>query len=274
MLPRRLNILRPYLMKVLERQPVRPRATEVARYVLQPSRKTRAARYIQACSQGSGQFRIRLAGHTDRVFRYPTEGSWADLCQSIDECFNRNCWHHWFLPELAIGPDDVVADCGAAEGLFTFVAASKARQVFAIEPVPFFVAALRANFAKTPNVEILPTAVGERNGKARMVINGFTSHLSPAGPVEVPVARLDDLLADNPIRLTLLKADVEGAELTTLIGARRTIRKYKPRVVMAVYHDQDNVAEIQDFLSRTRPEYRFRTRGIAENGNPVLLIAH
>ena len=40
-----------------------------------------------------------------------------------------------------------------------------------------------------------------------------------------------------------------------------------------MYHGSNHFAEVQDFLLNIHSDYRFRLRGIAENGNPVLMQA-
>lgn len=73
--------------------------------------------------------------------------------------------------------------------------------------------------------------------------------------------------------MTFIKADVEGFESQTLLGAAQTIRQNRPRLALTVYHDQNHFAEIADFLRQIHFDYRISFRGIAANGNPVLLQA-
>ena len=67
---------------------------------------------------------------------------------------------------------------------------------------------------------------------------------------------------DNVIKeeVTFIKLDVEGAELRTLMGAAETIKKYKPRLAISIYHKPEDIYEIPLLLMEYRPDYRFYIR--------------
>src|ERR1700733_6542706 len=52
-------------------------------------------------------------------------------------------WHQYEISETTVRPDDVVFDCGAAEGLFAFNVASRCKQVVCFEPLSVFVDCMR-----------------------------------------------------------------------------------------------------------------------------------
>jgi hypothetical protein len=54
-------------------------------------------------------------------------------------------WHYFDPSETPLTADDIAADCGAAKGLFTLIASLDA-DVFSIEPLPAFLAALAKTF--------------------------------------------------------------------------------------------------------------------------------
>lgn len=60
--------------------------------------------------------------------------------------------------------------------------------------------------------------------------------------VTVPVESVDHVLDGAPC--TLLKLDVEGAEYHALQGARRTIQKYRPRILLSAYHRSEDIYEL------------------------------
>ncbi len=61
-------------------------------------------------------------------------------------------------------------------------------------------------------------------------------------------------------RATFIKLDVEGAELETLKGAERTIKEYKPRLAISIYHKPSDIYEIPELLMEYRSDYKFYIR--------------
>ena len=155
MLPARFKVIRPYLAAHIHANENRPRFVELLRSLCRPGKESRASKYISKVDE-QGDYRAITFKGLDEPFYYPKTCSWIDLCSTIDECFNPNNWHNYTAHYTHVNSDDVVVDCGAAEGLFTFICAQKARKVLAFEPLPKFVAALRQNFERSSNVTIYP----------------------------------------------------------------------------------------------------------------------
>jgi FkbM family methyltransferase len=272
MLPTRFKAIRPYLAAHIHANQERPPFAELVRYLCRPGKEIRGSKYISRTDE-QGDYRAVTFKGFNEPFYYPQACSWIDLCSTIDECFNPNNWHHYTAHYTPVNSDDVVVDCGAAEGLFTFICAQKARKVLAFEPLPKFVAALRKNFERSPKVTIYPYALGHKAQKARITDNEILSAISSDGPIEIEIKTLDEILLSSGEPVTFLKADVEGGEFQLLLGAEELIRKYKPKIAVTVYHTANNVPQMQTFLSQVQPSYQFATKGISENGGPVMLHA-
>lgn len=271
MLPLRFRVIRPYLASLIHSNFQRPPVTEMLRYLCQPGKERRGSSYVLKKEIDGDFLVVYFVGHPETPFYYPRQFAWINLCETTDECFNPSHWHQYFAEGMTLGKDDVVLDCGAAEGLFTFVAAPKAKRVFAIEPIPAWHANLAKTFAKFSNVEILKVAVGHKKSKMQMTDNGVYSGIQSGGPLTIPVETIDDLFFARNQPVTFIKLDVEGYEFQSLLGAENTIRTNRPRLVMAIYHSTNHLAQIQDYLQQIHNNYKFKTRGIASNGNPVLL---
>jgi FkbM family methyltransferase len=145
------------------------------------------------------------------------------------------------LAEEVVGPGDVVWDIGANLGLFSLAAAVRAGsagRVLAVEPDCVLVGLLRRSAAANQRhapVDVLPAAVADDLGVARFNIgrrNRSASYLdgfgtSQAGGVRaselVPVVTLD-WLADRFPAPSVLKIDVEEAEVQVLTGGSRVLR--------------------------------------------------
>ncbi|MGI8602781.1 MAG: FkbM family methyltransferase [Verrucomicrobiales bacterium] len=272
MLPRRFRNLRPYLASFVHSRFERPPLAEMARWLFQPGKEQRAAKYIESRESQDGLLTFKFHG-INEFFYYPENASWIDLCENIDVVFNPANWHYFLSEGTPLTQEDTVVDCGAAEGLFTFFAARQARTVYAIEPIPAWHTALSRTLSQFSNVELLKVGVGHRDGRVRMTDDDVRSRISASGGLEIPIRSLDSLFAEADIPISFIKADIEGFEFPMLLGAEELIRRQRPKIAVTVYHEVNHFAEIKDFLSNIHTDYRFRIRGMAENGNPILLQA-
>lgn len=273
MIPSRLKSLRPYFASLIHPRFPRPPISEMVTWLTQPGKEKRALRYIHEKRQIEDFIEIFFVGH-EHPFYYPKEANWVDFCQTIDECFNPANWHHFISSYTPIGSDDIVIDCGAAEGLFSFIAAKHAKKVYAIEPIASWHNPMDKTFRPLGNVELLKVGVGHKTAMMRMTNDEIYSRVSTTGNLEIQIATLDSLFADKNIRVSFLKADVEGFEFPMLLGAEQLIRQNRPKVAITVYHPTNHFVEIMEYLKDLHCDYQFNFRGIVGNGNPVLLQAY
>jgi FkbM family methyltransferase len=69
---------------------------------------------------------------------------------------------------------------------------------------------------------------------------------------------LDSYLAGRPA--TFIKADIEGMELAMLHGAKETIRQYKPKMALSIYHNPAHLFEVPVYVNSLVPEYCMAVR--------------
>jgi FkbM family methyltransferase len=74
----------------------------------------------------------------------------------------------------------------------------------------------------------------------------------------IPARSVDNLLAGNPV--TLLKMDVEGSEREALWGASRSIVRYSPKLMIALYHRNEDIFELPLLVRRINPRYKLYIR--------------
>lgn len=195
----------------------------------------------------SGTDRIVAAWDGTLFHRRPSDLIEEQIAQS--GAFERDVQHAIF-PWLR--PGDVVVDAGANVGCHACPMAIRVAphgRVIAIEPVDRLADRLEANcrINGLANVDVLRVAVSSASGRRRLVVppldvenQGEASfHRKPRPTSEVIDVKTTtiDLLAAG-IGLTsvrLLKTDLEGEDLPALIGARRTLRRFRP-IVAFEYH--------------------------------------
>ncbi len=86
------------------------------------------------------------------------------------------------------------------------------------------------------------------------------------------VYTLDSYLDGRPV--SFIKADVEGMEMALLHGAQQTIRQYKPKMALCVYHYPCDLYEIAEFVRSLVPEYTFRLRQHVQIFGDFVLYCH
>jgi FkbM family methyltransferase len=154
------------------------------------------------------------------------------------------------LPSL-VKPGDSVADLGANLGMYALEfseLAGPSGKVYSVEPIASNFQILEAVVRKggLANVQIYRAAIGSQAGRQEMIIpngNGFTgfyaAHFnrgSEEGSIEtVDVFALDDLWKQNEMQnLDFIKADVAGAELDVIAGAKSLMGTLRPGLLMGV----------------------------------------
>ena len=145
---------------------------------------------------------------------------------------------------LGVRPGDVVIDGGAHVGLFTRTAlAAGASKVVTFEVTPKALLCLRRNLAKEiaeGKVVVVDKGVWHEEATLPLVIvdgcsvcNSVT-HQMPAA-VDVPLTTIDHAAeALKLARVDFIKLDIENAEANALRGAAQTLRRFHPRVAVAL----------------------------------------
>jgi FkbM family methyltransferase len=167
-------------------------------------------------------------------------GNWSSLATYIQNY--RDPGIQKFIRRI-VAPQSTFVDVGANIGTYTVFAAATVGpkgKVVAIEPHPLIFEYLQRNVRGNhlQNVLAVEVAVGALRKTAAMKYskqNPGETHVASqydAQATEVPMARLDDVLADLGIgKVDYLKIDVEGYELYVLQGATHTIAA-SPNVII------------------------------------------
>lgn len=249
-------------------------ASELLDYLAQPSTQRKAMKFIESvCADGDVE-RVRFKRVKDELL-WPIAMPRANLYGTVFEIFSHDSsnWHYYQVPETTVLPGDVVADCGAAEGLFALTVADRCREVVVVEPHPRFVASLQRQFADRPNITVVPCALAANPGEAYLLDMCSGSHLNDSeNGFRVDVTTIDELFYKKGRRLDYLKADLEGFEQAMLQGARLTIREFTPRIAITTYHKGNDYREMVEEVRAIVPGYEWKIKGIEwHEGKPVML---
>lgn len=266
-------MIRPWLKGRKEGREGLPSFYQLCHFLAQPSAKARGMRYVRSISENRGFYSVELKGYDEVLYWPVSQGLWS-LGMILSEQFDPRDWHYYQINETRLGPEDVVVDCGAAEGLFSLIASRVCKYCYCVEPSPGFQPFLRRTFNGVKNVEILPFLVSNYIGNTHMDSAGVSSREThDATAPSVAASTIDALFLERNIPFTYLKADIEGDEMRLLEGARESIQQYRPRIAITTYHEPAHAEQIKAFLKGVHPDYRFRVKGIVPGGQPVMLHA-
>jgi FkbM family methyltransferase len=160
-------------------------------------------------------------------------------------------------------PGDHVIDGGACTGDTAIVfskTVGETGRVYAFDPVQNHIDICKHNFARPGYENILLFESGLSDSwllTSPIQLKSYAPGFNGAGMV-FPLCTIDDLVADGSIqKIDFLKLDVEGAEMATLRGALSSIKKFKPKMAISIYHKPNDLFEICNFLFEQDLGYQF-----------------
>jgi FkbM family methyltransferase len=183
------------------------------------------------------------------------------------------------LPGICgVEPNDVVLDLGAFNGNSAIAfsrAAGPQGTIYAFEPNPVMQEILARNLAKMgcSNVEIVPRGASDKSDVLKFTVKGAASRFDPYGKIDVQVGKVDDFVFERGLsKVDFIKLDVEGHEMLALRGAISTIRTFRPKLAVSVYHLHYDVHALTLFIRDVCPWYKFYLRHNATYDGELVLF--
>lgn len=175
---------------------------------------------------------------------------------------------------LSLTDSEIYADLGAYNGdtveEFLNVTDGKFSRIYALEPDGRNYAKLkRRHYALNP-YDFRTYNAGAWSSDCTMQFvqkGGRNSTLTPyekGKPVnpslikEIDMRSLDSVAKGEPV--TLIKFDVEGSESEALDGCRETIAKYKPKLIVSLYHRTEDMFTLPMQIKRLNTGYKLYLR--------------
>lgn len=144
--------------------------------------------------------------------------------------------HRYLDENFTVTTEDVVADIGAAEGNFSLLIVDKVKELIIVEADAVWVEALHKTFEPwKEKVTIINKFAGSDNNDKTITI--------------------DKLETNN--KLTMLKMDIEGAEVDVLNCVQTYLMQNKIKMAITTYHKQTDAEEIENLLVQNKYYTRF-----------------
>jgi hypothetical protein len=142
--------------------------------------------------------------------------------------------HYYTSKDFFVELGDIVADVGAAEGIFALENIEKVSKIYLFEYDQEWIEALQCTFAPwEEKVEIIRKFVSDTESNERITLNNFF---------------LDS-------KIDLIKIDVDGSERELLKGASVFFKNANDlKILICTYHKQDDYDEFKNHFEELNPK--------------------
>jgi FkbM family methyltransferase len=154
-------------------------------------------------------------------------------------------------------PGDIVIDGGANQGVFSLSFRSviqKKGLIISVEPFKYATQNLKLNFLLNNfhNYIIYQNTLSDKNKKNKIYYSDKITDASILIKKEnykmINSITIDKIIKQNSLKkLNFIKLDIEGAEFLALKGAKKTLKKFKPKLHLEI-NSHDNFAKVYSFL--------------------------
>ncbi len=167
-----------------------------------------------------------------------------------------------FKSLLNLSDSEVYVDLGAYNGdtidEFLHYCKGTYRKIVAFEPNAKNFAKLQTHCRNMSNIDLWQLGAYSRN--TVLTFNnkaGRNSAISDKG-VETRVAAVDSILCG--LAASYIKADVEGADIETILGMKKTLQNFKPKLNFAAYHRFEDIFRLPLLIKQINHEYKIFLR--------------
>lgn len=174
---------------------------------------------------------------------------------------------------------EIFVDAGAHDGAtsrdFCNWTKGTYSKIYLMEPDPLMFEIMReyVRLNKIKNAVFVNCGAYSSTGELRFEEDFQTgsSRILEEGASLVRVTSIDDMLKGE--KATFIKMDIEGSEMEALIGAKKTIEGYRPRLAISIYHKEDDLWEIPYYILTHYPWYQIYLRHYAPTTNETVMYA-
>ena len=187
---------------------------------------------------------------------------------------------------IEVTDGDIVIDAGGCYGDTALYFASKAgvnghiySYEFLHDNINIFNKNLKLNSELGKRVDIIKYPLWSSSGKKLFIKeNGpatiVSDYSKDPDATQIETKCIDDLVQSKDLsRLNFIKMDIEGSELEALKGAEKSIRKFKPKLAISIYHKLKDFWEIPQWINNLDLDYSFYLKHVTIHCEETVLFA-
>ena len=172
--------------------------------------------------------------------------------------------HYFDLDLLPYCENEVFVDVGAYTGdtVLDYIASygMSYNKIYCYEITESMVLYMKNNFSNLSNVEIRNLAVAERVGKLYLDANSTSASANRVKEAGVDAVNAVSLDEDVKEKISMIKMDIEGGEISAIKGAKEHIKNDLPKLFISVYHSNDDIITIPKLIRSYTDKYDFYLR--------------
>lgn len=187
---------------------------------------------------------------------------------AIDFLIEQYSYGNKYKNIVSVEKGDNVLDLGACWGDTALYFAHKvgdSGRVFSFEFIPgnikLFKKNISLNLNLEPRIELVQKPVTNKTGRTVYFKDCGPSSRVSRDPFEDQTGKTETITIDDFVkakgieRVDFIKMDIEGAEIGALKGAEETIKKFRPKLAIAIYHSMDDFVDIPTWILNIGLDY-------------------
>ena len=199
---------------------------------------------------------------------------------TLNTSIEKNYPHYFDLDIVKCDKNEIFVDLGAYIGdtiadYLNYYGLDNYKKIYCYEITNESFNVLQNNLSKFDNIEFRKKAVSNQEGKIFIKesnVDPSANTISTNGNISIETVTIDNDIKED---VTMIKMDIEGAEEKALLGCQKQIIKNKPKLLISVYHNHEDLWKIPRMISNMKPNYKFYLRYYGNNIFPteIVLIA-
>ena len=223
---------------------------------------------------------LNLEDYRSKKLLYGVFNNWVHydfntLSEVIEKCYD----DYFDLDLIPSCNNEMFVDLGAYTGdsTISFLRnyGDSYKKIYAYEITPETYQVLVSNLKDYPNVVCYLKGVGDKKGSISVInssVDASANTVLISTDGMIPMVTLDEDIGEA---ITIIKADIEGMEQEALKGAINHIKNDHPKLLISVYHKNEDLWKIPKMIKEIDPTYKFYLRYHGGNVYPteITLIA-
>ena len=177
----------------------------------------------------------------------------------IEEIYDSSKLQYFDKELISFTPNDIFLDCGSYIGdtieNYKDISSNSFNKIYAFEADEENFDILKDKYSDDKRIEPIKCGLYDTVGKLMFnAIGSGSGEISERGSVEIGTDTIDHILQGESA--DFIKMDIEGSEYNAIIGARKTIERYMPTMMISVYHKRDDFIRIPLLIQSICPMYK------------------